>query len=437
MSSSLASLLTILGIIFLLWRFTVRDGPGQPGLWLPVVWLCLAGSRFVSQWLAMGSGDAAGGQDGSPLDAAVFSTLLAAGLLVLAQRREAVLRVLRDNPLVVTILLYGAVSIAWSDFPAISFKRYVKALGHPVMALIVATEPTPGRAFALVLRRCAFVLMPISILLIKYYPNIGRYYDAWLGTMYNQGAAITKNGLGATTMFFGIVFVWSIVWRQRSENRGSARLELLVDAGALLAALWLLRLTDSATSMAGFLIGASAVVALRAGFARRHVVFWIGGVLPVAVLSVALSGSLRAALIESLGRDATLTDRTFLWADILEIHRSPWLGTGFEAFWLGWRRDTLWEKWWWGPLQSHNGYLEIYIQQGLIGLFIYILIFIVTIARLLYSIQNGNKSSVLCFAIFFVILLHNITEAGFVGMAFVWTLFYCIVFTSRKDVRRP
>ena len=121
MLSRLALLLTILGVAFLLWRFTARGGPSQPVLWLPVLWLCLAGSRFVSQWLALGGGSVAGGQDGSPLDAAVFSILIVAGLFVLAQRRQAVLCVLRDIPLVVAILLYGAVSIAWSDFPAISF----------------------------------------------------------------------------------------------------------------------------------------------------------------------------------------------------------------------------------------------------------------------------------------------------------------------------
>ena len=347
------------------------------------------------------------------------------------------IKLLHDNPLIVVILAYGFLSIVWSDFPVTSFKRYVKALGHPVMALIVATEAQPGRAFQLVLRRCAFVMIPISLLLIKYFPEIGRYFDAWLGTMYNQGAAITKNGLGATTMFFGIFFVWSLVFGRQVQHSGRRRLEYFVDLGILLAALWLLQQADSAGSKFGFLIGASLVIALRFRFLRRQAFFWIAGFPATLAAAFAVSSSLRAALLESLGRDATLTDRTFLWADILELHQSPWFGAGYEAFWLGWRRDLLWEKWWWQPLQAHNGYLELYINQGIIGIMLYLLLLVALLFRLLRCVRDGNVNAVLYIALFIPMLLYNITEAGFVGVAFVWPLFYCVVFTSSQEIRRP
>ena len=267
------------------------------------------------------------------------------------------------------------------------------------MALIIATDPAPGRAFALILRRCAFVLMPLSVLLIKYYPDIGRYYDAWLGTMYYQGVALTKNGLGATTMLFGVVFVWSIVWRRRSGNRMSAGLALLVDTGALLMALWLLLRTDSATSMFGFLVGAGGsgapsrvrpaprrLLDRRRAAGRR--------------LSVALSGSpappsLNASAATPRSPTGPSCGQTYLRS----IGRLGWELVSRHSGWGG--ADMLWEKWWWGPLQAHNGYLEIYIQQGFIGLSLYVFLFLVTIARLLRSIEKGSANAVLCFALFF------------------------------------
>lgn len=432
MPAKLALLLAILGIGMLLWRFTVRQSTASAALWLPVIWICIAGSRFVSQWLFLSSSGTS--EDGSPLDAAVFSALLLAGLVVLLGRKREVVRVLRDNPLIVVLLVYGFLSIFWSDFPATSFKRYVKALGHPVMALIVATEAQPGRAFQLVIRRCAFVLIPMSIVLIKYFPEIGRYFDAWLGTMYNQGAAITKNGLGATSMVFAILFTWSLVFGGHAQTGRERRLARFVDLGALAATFWLLHQADSATSKFGFIVGASLIVALRLRFMRRQAFIWIFGLPAILTAAFASSSTLRAALIERLGRDATLTDRTFLWADILELHQSPWLGAGFEAFWLGWRRDLLWDKWWWQPLQAHNGYLEVYINQGAVGLALYILVLFALLFRLLRCVRGGSVNAVLYIALFIPILLHNITEAGFVGIAFVWTLFYCIVFASGREL---
>ena len=38
-------------------------------------------------------------------------------------------------------MAYGLLSVLWSDFPLIAGKRWIKTLGHPVMALIILTEP--------------------------------------------------------------------------------------------------------------------------------------------------------------------------------------------------------------------------------------------------------------------------------------------------------
>ena len=152
MPSSLALLLTVSLIVAWLWRASRREVGASAALWLPVLWLAVIGSRFVSQWLFPGAAGGLADPDGSPVDALFFAAMNVLGALVLIQRRRAVARILRDNPLVVLILLYAFASIAWSDFPFVSFKRYIKALGHPIMALVVATDPRPQRALQIVLK---------------------------------------------------------------------------------------------------------------------------------------------------------------------------------------------------------------------------------------------------------------------------------------------
>ena len=426
MPSQIAVLIVISGIMLLLLRDPLRSADDSPALWLPCIWLFLGGSRFVSQWLWLGEPAALASADGSPLDAAIFLILLMAGIAVLAWRAETVMRILRDNPLVLAILLYSLLSIAWSDFPFVSFKRYVKALGHLVMALIVVTDAAPGRALQLVLRRCAFVLLPLSILLIKYFPEIGRSYDGWTGIAYNQGAAIGKNSLAMTSMIFGAYFAWRILIGRPAERARGESHALWLDLGALAAALWLLWRADSASATVCFLAGVCILLALRLGSIRRHAALGFVTILLVVPLTVAANEGIWHGAIELLSRDPTLTDRSILWADLLEMHREGLFGTGFEAFWLGPRLDSLWEKWWWRPVQAHNGYLEIYLNLGAVGLLLYALVFWVAISRLLTAVRRDGVA-ILQFVLLVMVLINNITEASFVGLSFPWTIFYLVV----------
>ena len=51
----------------------------------------------------------------------------------------------------------------------------------PIMALIVLTEPDPEEALKRLMKRCAYVVVPVSILWIKYYPELGRGFSPWGG----------------------------------------------------------------------------------------------------------------------------------------------------------------------------------------------------------------------------------------------------------------
>ena len=69
---------------------------------------------------------------------------------------------------------YCALSILWADYPLVAFKHWNKGIGDLVMVLVVLTDPEPAAAFKRLLSRLGFVLLPLSILFIKYYPSIGR-----------------------------------------------------------------------------------------------------------------------------------------------------------------------------------------------------------------------------------------------------------------------
>ena len=105
--------------------------------------------------------------------------------------------VVANNPWLLAFIAYCLISILWSDLPFVSFKRWIKILGHPVMVLIVFTEPDPKEALVRLMKRCAYLAFPISILWMKYYPALGRKATDW-GAMSNVGIAGGKNELGGS-----------------------------------------------------------------------------------------------------------------------------------------------------------------------------------------------------------------------------------------------
>jgi exopolysaccharide production protein ExoQ len=198
----IASFIFAIGIAGLFILNRDREVRTSKALWLPVFWLLIAGSRPVSVWLQMGPPSSPDQYlEGSPLDRTVFLGLLAAGVSVLIARQKTVARFLRANGLFLLFLFYCAASITWSDYPEVAFKRWIKFFGDFVMVLIVLTDLTQFGAIKPVLARVGFVVLPLSVLFIKYYPELDRAYAPhWEGTAFYVGVASDKNMLGMTCL---------------------------------------------------------------------------------------------------------------------------------------------------------------------------------------------------------------------------------------------
>ena len=172
-----------------------RGSRVSPGLWIPVAWVSIGASRSVAQWLGGIDPDVAletAYIEGNPLDALIFATLIVGGLVVLIKRRRRVSAFLRANGPLLVFLLYCVLSVLWSDYPEVAFKRWIKAIGDTVMVLIVLTDPEPTAAIKRLLARAGFLLIPPSILLIKYYPSLGRGYSPWTGRRTTMASPSTR-----------------------------------------------------------------------------------------------------------------------------------------------------------------------------------------------------------------------------------------------------
>jgi len=424
----------LIGVLFWMDCWIDRDRLEQtprtsPALWLPVIWTFLGASRMASQWLGVEPIDAMDlSLEGSPFDRLILLGFLLAGFAILAARSERVGALLRANKLVALFFCYCAVSVLWSDFPFVAAKRLTKGIGNLTMVLIVLSDPRPADAMKRFFAWCGFLLIPLSVLLIKYYPALGRVYNRWTWEVSVTGVASDKNGLGAICLVVGLASFWRILEERRQPADSRAPWPQVAHFIVLGMVAWLFSKADSSTALACFLLGAAVIVmttrVLGGEPARVHgIVATIAGV----ILVVGLFPSGFTYVVQALGRNTTLTGRTDIWGDLLGMDFNRWLGTGFESFWLGERADMLARKYYFHPNQAHNGFIEMYVNLGLIGVGFLVLIMLKGYARIASAYRSIGGLSTLRLAVFVAAVVYNITEATFKVMHPIWIVFLLVI----------
>ena len=423
----LASVLYAVGILALFRLDRDTESQTSRALWIPVAWLWLGASRNLGQWLGVAPLMQSPDQylDGSPLDALIFIGLEAAALLVLLARHQRSGAFLRANGPLILFFVYCAVSVAWSDYPVVAFKRWIKAAGNPLMVLVVLTDPDPRAAVKRLLTRTSFLLIPLSVLFIKYYPELARGFDQWTGRAYNAGVGMDKNGLGVICLIAGLTSLWRLLAARGESPRAPGP---LAAHGAILAmTLWLFSMADSATSFGCFLVGGSLIALTSWRGPLRPATMHVVTVGMVAVCVFGLFINTNVGIIQAMGRDTTLTARTQLWEDVLRVPVDPLLGTGFESFWLGERAETFWTKYWWKPNQAHNGYLEVFLNSGWVGLALLGFVFVWGYRNIVGTLSYDRELGSLRLAFFVAAVLYNLTEAAFKVIHPVWIVFLLAV----------
>jgi exopolysaccharide production protein ExoQ len=424
MPPSIAVLVFVLGIAGLFYLNRDSSARTSKALWLPVIWLWIHGSRSVAAWLGISV------RDDSPIDQVLGGILLLLGVIVLA-RRKHVFRLLKYNWPIALYFFYSLVSIAWADFPGHGTKRWFKALGDLVMVLVLVTDIQPAEALKRFFSRVGFILIPVSVLLLRYFPNLGHGYDL-SGRQTNTGVTTDKNMLGVVTLVLALGAFWQILELLRDSKRLHRSRQLLAQAVLLYFGITLLFAAHSATSGACFILGSGMMVATSRPIFRNRpmaVHAFVFVILLVGVLTVLLGG--QGAAAEAIGRDAHFHGRTEVWELLVTMSPDPILGAGFENFWFGPRLERIWYVF---PLtnEAHDGYLEVYLNLGLLGLGLIVLILTQGYLKAVAAFRRDPALGNLLVAIILTAAIYSITEAGFRMLDPIWIVLLLSILTAGR-----
>jgi O-antigen ligase len=229
-----------------------------------------------------------------------------------------------------------------------------------------------------------------------------------------QGVAIEKNAFGFLCSMT-ILFLLSARYRQwREHTKPGGRLLPWIDMFIVLTAAFLLSGAQKNSATAGGSLAAGAATFIGMIFLRKVKLGLPQVILLALVLSLIVFG-MSAPLLggggvvgfsSQFGRDATLTGRTEIWAGLLpEVEQRPLLGFGFGSFWTSHRRIVH------DISDGHNGYLDVLLDLGAVGLSIYSAWFMLAARKLHKALSLDYDRATLAVSFLVMTLAFNITES--------------------------
>jgi O-antigen ligase len=416
----------------------INQAKQKPALWekIFVIFVLVLATGAIIPLIRKENGMTIGPVQGDLIVQGLWLGIYIITLILLATRlRQTYLLVYQDK-LVWLLVGLALLSVLWSVAPALTFRRSIALLGSSAFGIYLATRFSWQELFKLIayaLGLCAVLSLAFILLL----PSYGIHYDlqhsgAW------RGIYVHKNALGR------YMSLAAVTWLLYAFNNARGRIAGLVFFGISIE---LLFLSISKTSIAIFilLLFPLSIYLYRLGRWRY--------VLPVIIITLVTASS--AILITNVEQqvisvpaqlpevDLTLTGRTALWQECWDMVRQrPWLGYGYSAFWLGFEEPSghIWRNLRWEAPNAHNGYLDLWLQLGLVGLVFFIVLITACVFKLLFLLCR-RKGSFEVFSLLFILLLliNNISESFIlVQNCIFWILYVAVsskIVNSYREIR--
>jgi len=308
----------------------------------------------------------AGGTAGDLLGQ-VSALLLTAALAAFAVfKRLQLLRSVITVPLVLTFAAF-AVSAMHSSYPDVAGRRLVLASLNVFQASVILLLPYGREHFARLLAVVAFVVLAACFFGVAFLPQLSIHQatdiaEPGLAGDW-RGFFTHKNGAGAAMVL--LIFIGIFIYR--TWNRFAGVL-IAVLAGIFLyfthskSPLNLLPVVLLLSYLVPRLRSALLALGLTVGVPLVLNVLGVGSVMFSPIYN----------LIAHMMSDPTYTGRDEIWKFALDhVAQRPLFGFGFESFWGMPDLVAEWnylESWGYRASDAHNGYLNIAVTCGLVGL---------------------------------------------------------------------
>jgi exopolysaccharide production protein ExoQ len=334
--------------------------------------------------------------------------------LIFQQRAQVDYRFFRSLPIIslIAYFVFAAASVTWAFSPDFAFSRLVVQ----VLAFIVIVLPhaLPARAKYAIpgVFLCIFIALAVSAVYVLTKPP---------SPIGHPGYFTHKQELGLLAATGVVLSSYELL------HRGWRRIVALITIGL---AFWLILESESKSALA---LSVAALICswLILMVCKRTRLTPAIIVAAVVVACMSLSNPIERIGYQLYG-DATLTGRTGIWGYVeYQISQRPWFGWGFHSYYFvpnspqnqapGYIREM--------P-SSHSGYLELKLETGRFGYWIFLL-FIYSSLHLLERVRRIDPVRAWFYlSIELFAVLSNLLDSSWLVLTHFWPLFLIVVAES-------
>lgn len=356
----------------------------------------------------------------NPINQIIYSTIFILAFISLLPNYRKFFSLLNREKYIVIFLLWCGITIFWSQDWLISSKRYFQYLTTSIVFISVLLNWNNIEILTKILNIILSIYLIITFLVILTFPQA---IDPAFGTL--RGIGDNKNILGQIASL-NIIFFFFII---KKYQPGLLRAYFFI---CLLFSIFLLVGSQSGTAIISmilisvFLISGLVDKFFKVlGLGRKLSIFLWSAISIVGILFVIFMSKEIPQLFFAIGKDPTFTGRSDLWIDLLTIAKDHlYLGVGFQAFWIPTSPVNLFlfQIYTWLPNQAHNGYVDIILEIGVVGLFLFFLL-IINIGKKI----SGDGNLLWIIFIVFAILI-NLQESTFIRPHHYTNVFFFMSF---------
>lgn len=310
-------------------------------------------------------------------------------------------------------------SLFWSIAPDVTSRRSLALAFTTLFGLYLGTR-YKGRDLTQIVALTFAILAALSLLVSIGYPKMGVHDDinagAWRGLWQekNQMAAMMTLGFIAANASALMVPERRKFW-----------------IGVAVLIFFMVVMSRSKTSLLACMLSLGALpvlMALRRGGVLSILFVW--GATTLSLIGGTVFFLMPEVVLKALGKDPTLTGRTDIWDSLLRLSdKAPWLGYGYKAFWTpdSIPAAVVREETGWKVPSAHNGWLDLLVQLGWVGVLLFSLCLVVTFFCALFRFERVKDGyfSVLILCLFSFLIL---SESFILSQNnLVWVLFVCVM----------
>lgn len=334
--------------------------------------------------------------------------VLAFGLLFLALHLNATLRATRYNLLLFLYPAWAGITVLWADYPMSAIRLDIQLFLTVFIFMSITCIASLKHLLEIL---CGFYALTLMTVLFSS-QTVEIFYTGEIVRVGVLGSKNNVSGVGAAALTSGTMLL--------ASPQRSARSIVLALAAITVAAASIIQAKSLGTFLTVLLCGAFGVLIWNMKTLIRHASLRsliIYGVL-IAVIALGVIIFIMStyegyvSLMQSLGKDPTITGRTFIWSIGLGvIEDNFWGGVGLNSFWSE-RNANAVLIWVSGsrevgsPYGFHNLYIHTWVETGLPGFLIMTAIILTMVIRIIEFAKSGctaQEATAVAFALFVVI----------------------------------